>query len=128
MDISTSGVKPNEIVTTIIEKVAPSKITATIDTKEFFVTLLDRASITLDGTSSYSEIESVGNTIVKGKEFECDNVLVKIGNSANASLNAIETIEIYATNSSKLYLYSNPKITITEFYDKASIFKRDLGK
>jgi len=108
-----------------INAIENSGIKGTFDTKDALFTLLDRASINIDGSATHVEIETLGNTSYKGKDFKSDEALVNATNSSNTYINAKKTIDIRAKNSAEVYLYSNPKITITEFFDKASLQKRD---
>ena len=108
-----------------INAIENSGIKGTFDTKDALFTLLDRASINIDGSATHVEIETLGNTSFKGKDFKSDEALVNATNSSNTYINAKKIIDIRAKNSAEVYLYSNPKITITEFFDKASLQKRD---
>ena len=49
-------------------------------------------------------------------------------NSSDIYINASETVDIYARNSSEIYIYANPKIQLIEFFDRASLYKRDVDK
>jgi hypothetical protein len=110
--------------TILINAEENSNIKGTFDTKEAFFTLLDRASINIEGSSDIFEIETLGNTNFKGKDFKSEDAIVNATNSSSTHINAIKTIEIRAKNSAEVYIYSNPKITMTEFFDKASIHKK----
>lgn len=101
-----------------------SDIKGTFDTKEAIFTLLDKASINIDGSTTIFEIETLGNTSFKGKDFKSDKAFVNATNASNTYINVKKTIDIRAKNSAEVYLYSNPKITMTEFFDKASLNKR----
>jgi len=102
-----------------------SNLKGTVDTKEAVLTLLDKASINLEGSTAFFEIETLGNTSFKGKDFKSEKALVNATNSSNTYINTAKAIDIRAKNSAEVYLYSNPKITLTEFFDKASLHKRD---
>ncbi len=101
-------------------------INAIIDTKYININALDRATITMSGTSDTIEIESLGSSSFKGKDFESKNAVVNATHTSDIYINALETIDIFAKNSAEVYIYSNPKMTISEFFDKASIHKREL--
>ncbi len=102
-----------------------SNIKGTFDTKEAVFTLLDKASIDLEGSTTFFEIETLGNTSFKGKDFKSEKAIVNATNSSKTYINAEETIDIRAKNSAEVYLYSNPQITMTEFFDKAALYKRE---
>ena len=116
------GILSNSININAVEN---SDLKGTLDTKDALFTLLDKASINIYGSATNIEIETLGSTVFKGKEFMSDNVLLNASNASNTYINAKETIDLRAKNSAEVYLYSNPKITISEFFDKASLYKRD---
>lgn len=102
-------------------------INAIIDTKSINIHALDRAVIIMSGTSDAIEIVSLGNSSFKGKDFESKNAIVNAIHTSDIYINALDTIDISAKNSAEVYIYSNPKMTISEFFDKASIHKRELN-
>lgn len=102
-------------------------IKAIIDTKSININALDRATIIMNGTSDAIEIASFGNSSFKGKDFESKNAVVNAIHTSDIYINALDTLDISAKNSAEIHIYSNPKITISEFFDKASIHKRELN-
>ncbi|SNR77358.1 GIN domain-containing protein [Lutibacter flavus] len=105
-----------------------STIKGTIDSKEAVFNLIDRAIVSIDGSSNIFEVETLGNSSLKGKDFFAKDVIINASNSSDAYINATDTIDIYAKNSTEVYLYSNPKITLSEFFDKATLSKKELDK
>ncbi len=103
-----------------------SAIKGTFDSKEAIFTLLDKSTVNINGSTTHFEIETLGNTSFKGKEFKTNNAILNATNSSETYINATENIDIRAKNSAEVYLYSNPKITLTEFFDKASLNKKEL--
>jgi len=101
-------------------------IKAVIDTKYINISALDRAAITMNGTCDELEIESLGNSTFKGKNFEAKNAVINATHTSDIYVNALDNLDIYAKNSSEVYIYSNPKMTISEFFDKASLHKREI--
>lgn len=108
----------------IVNALESSDIKGNFASTEAFFTLLDKSSMDIEGSASTFEIETLGNTSFKGKDFKADNVLVNATNDSKTYINAKKNIDIRAKNSAEVYLYSNPKITLTEFFDKASLFKK----
>tara|TARA_R110001583_G_scaffold43034_1_gene136796 strand:+ start:146 stop:976 length:831 start_codon:yes stop_codon:yes gene_type:complete len=109
----------------ILRSEEASVIKGTIDAKETLVTTLDKSTIDIQGSTDDFNIETLGNSTFKGKDFTAKYVLINATNSSDAYLKATETIDIYAKNASEVYIYSNPTITVTEFFDKASIYKKE---
>lgn len=101
-------------------------LTVTIDAKETTVAGLDNANATLKGTTNSLEIEFSGDTSYKGKDFIAANAIVKSNNNAKLYVHVTKELSLHANNSSEVHLYSNPAITLHEFYDKALIRKREL--
>ncbi|MDP3313137.1 GIN domain-containing protein [Lutibacter sp.] len=102
-----------------------SDIKATIDTKSIDIKTLDKSSVTLTGSSVNTDIQTYGGSTLKSKDFKSKSVGIKSNNNSNAYINATETLRIFARNSSEIFIYSNPKITISEFFDKSSLHKRE---
>lgn len=101
-----------------------STVKATIDTDFMNVNCLDRSSITMEGTCDTFEIESMGNSAFKGRAFVTQTAMVNAAHSSDVYVNAVKNIDLQVKNSAEVYLYSDPKITISEFFDKASLYKR----
>ena len=101
-----------------------SNINGIIDTKNMVIHTLDRASVNLSGNTSSLEIETLHNSSFKGKDFKSVTAAVNTSNNSIAYINATETVDLSIKNSGEVYLFSNPKITLNEFFDKAGLFKR----
>jgi hypothetical protein len=86
--------------------------------------LLDRASVDLSGNTASLELETLHNSAFKGKDFKSTTAVVNTSNNSSAYVNATETVDLSIKNSGEVYLFSNPKITLIEFFDKAGLFKR----
>jgi hypothetical protein len=105
-----------------------SKLKGSINTNILNAHLLDRADINISGTANEIGIETIGNSGFKGNDFKVKKAVVKSMNSSDIYINASETVDIYARNSSEIYIYANPKIQLIEFFDRASLYKRDVDK
>ena len=101
-------------------------IKAVIDTKYININNLDRAAITMSGTCDDLEIESMGSSSFKGKNFQSKNAVINATHTSDIYVNALDNLDIFAKNSSEVYIYSNPKMTISEFFDKASLHKKEI--
>ena len=105
-----------------------SKLKGSINTNNLTAHLLDKADINISGAASEMEIETIGNSEFKGNDFKVKKAIVKSMNSSDIHVNASETVDVYAINSSEVYIYANPKIQLIEFFDKASLYKRETDK
>ncbi len=113
---------------TFINAEESSDIEATIDNQNTVIYSLDRSSVSLEGTTGYLEVETLGNSAFKGEDFISINAMVNATNNTDVYIHATESIDIFAKNSAKVYLYSNPTITLSEFFDKASLHKKEIQK
>lgn len=109
---------------TYITSEESSNLKGIIDTKNMVIKTLDNSSINLSGNTSNFELESLHNSAFRGKDFKSATAVVNTSNNSSAYVNATETADLSIKNSGEVYLFSNPKIILTEFFDKAGLFKR----
>jgi hypothetical protein len=96
-----------------------------IDTKTAIVELLDRSGAGISGSADALELQVSGNSSFKGRTFVAKDVNVQTSNNADAYINTKSELDIYARNASKVYIYNDAKITLHEFFDKATLFKKN---
>ncbi|MHB1146432.1 MAG: GIN domain-containing protein [Lutibacter sp.] len=101
-----------------------SNLKGIIDTKNMVIHTLDKSTVNLSGNTSNFEIETLHNSAFKGKDFKSAIAVVNTSNNSSAYINATETVDLSIKNSGEVYLFSNPKITLVEFFDRAGLFKR----
>lgn len=102
-----------------------SKLDLNLNAKSIRVTTLDKAAITAQGTANLFEIEAQGNSSFKGKTCQVNEAFVNSSNGSDIYVNVLENLSILARNSSEIYIYGNPKITLLEFFDKAILYKKE---
>jgi len=85
--------------------------------------LKDKALLNLEGTVDSLSVHLMGNTNLKGSKYEASSVIAKLEASSKARINALKNLNLYASGSSKTYLYGNPIITISEFLDTSQLHK-----
>ncbi|HKJ06606.1 MAG TPA: DUF2807 domain-containing protein [Flavobacteriaceae bacterium] len=102
-----------------------AKIRGNINTKDASIELLDRSNMDIDGVTNSLTLEANGTSIFKGKSFVSNTSKVTLSNKASTYINTSKNIEILARNNAEVYIYNAPKITLTEFFDKAAIYKRE---
>ena len=110
----------------VIRNEESASIKATINTNSIETTILDRSNLDLTGNTNNLNLEALGNSSFKGKDLETNTTFVNASNNAKAYIQCVESIDISTKNSAEIFIYSNPKITITEFFDKSSIHKKEL--
>ncbi len=101
-----------------------SNLKAIIDTKNMVIHTLDKAVVNITGNAASLQLETLHNSAFKGKDFKTATAEVNTSNNSSAYVNTTDTIDLSIKNSGEVYLFSNPKITLTEFFDKASLLKR----
>jgi hypothetical protein len=109
---------------TYITSEESSNLKGIIDTKNMVIHTLDNAVVNISGNTASFELETLHNSAFKGKDFKAATAKVNASNNSSANINATDTVDLSIKNSGEVYLYSNPKITLTEFFDKAGLFKR----
>jgi hypothetical protein len=109
---------------TYITSEESSNLKGVIDTKNMVIHTLDNSSVNISGNTASFELETIHNSAFKGKDFKSAKAVVNTSNNSTAYINAAETVDLSIKNSGEVYLFSNPKITLTEFFDKAGLFKR----
>lgn len=102
-----------------------SKIDLNLNAKNVRITALDKTSITALGTSNLFEIEAQGNSNFRGKSCQFSEAYVNASNQSKISVNALENLTILVRNSSEIFVYNTPKISLMEFFDKAIIYKKE---
>jgi hypothetical protein len=105
-----------------------SNLKGAIQTNYLTIRLLDKSNINITGSAKDIETESLGNSTFKGSDFKANNAIVKATNNSKIHINALQNIDVYTRNSSEVYIYSNPKIQLIEFFDRATLYKRDADK
>jgi len=102
-----------------------SSIKGTIDAVETIFSLIDKSIVNINGSTNVFQIETLGSSSFKGKDFTAKDVVITASNSSSAYIKATKSIDIYTKNSAEVYLYDNPKITLSEFFDKSSLRKKE---
>lgn len=85
----------------------------------------DTSSLFLEGTTDVFTLEMLGNSNLKGQNFEAREVQATLGASSNAKLMAITQLNLSQSDSSKCFLYGDPKITVAAFSDTSELYKRN---
>lgn len=105
-----------------------TNLKASVNTKECFLNFRDRVSGALTGTTNNLEVETLGSATFKGKDFVSKNSTAKASNNSNIYINTTENLEVFANNASEIFIYNSPKIKLTEFNDKSTLYKREMDR
>lgn len=101
-----------------------SKLDALINSPEAKFDLYQRANADIEGTAQTSFITTDNNAKFNGSNFTTQICNLKSEISSDVYIEAIEDITISASGTSAIYLFGNPKITITNFLDTAKLQKK----
>ncbi len=103
-------------------KTGKSKINLISNTTELFT--LGNSTTELSGNCKDVFITAENKSNVKASKFECDDVIVNASDASDVRVNSKNSLTISAINSSEIYIYSDPTITLEKFTDKAIIRKK----
>ena len=99
-----------------------TKINLTANTAE----LLTQGSSTTEliGECEDMLITAENKSNVKASKLECNTIIANASDAADVHINAKESLTVSAINTSEVYIFNNPKITIETFSDKAILRKK----
>ena len=83
------------------------------------------AELELDGTIQKATLEIKEGAKITAKKAAFSEVDINLSNNADVTINAKETITLYAQDSSVLQVYGDPKIIISGLKNKAKILKKE---
>lgn len=84
------------------------------------------ADAKIEGTLTNLNIRTDNSSNFVGKDLTSNNCELLCEGNSNVSVQVLENITIEASGSSEVYLYGNPKITLTKFVDTAKLYKKEM--
>ncbi|MEO1031284.1 MAG: DUF2807 domain-containing protein [Bacteroidota bacterium] len=109
---------------TKIELSDNSKLDALVNSKVADFDLYQRSDAVIDGSATSALIRIDNSTNFSGPKFDVQKVDAILEGNSDLTIDAIESITIAASGTSKIYLYGSPAITITKFEDTAKLQKK----
>ena len=97
---------------------------ALINSDNFTTDLYQRADAVIEGTCKEALIRTDNSSQFKGKDFTINNCKAICEIGSDAFLEVLTDITLELSGSSAIYLYGNPKITVSKFADSAKLQKR----
>ncbi|PID68513.1 MAG: hypothetical protein CSA39_05000 [Flavobacteriales bacterium] len=82
------------------------------------------STITMSGRNNELYVNAIDKSNLKASELETDDIIVESSSNSDVEINAKKTLLVSAVDSSEIYIYNNPKITIEKFLDKAVLRKK----
>lgn len=101
-----------------------SNLKLNLKTNSFDCFIQNSASVKPVGNCKTININSNDNGDYSGKEMLAESIVLEALDKSEVSVNASKNLEIEAQNDVKVYIYSNPKILLKKFTDKAVLFKK----
>ncbi|MBA6154354.1 GIN domain-containing protein [Gelidibacter maritimus] len=101
------------------------RMEALLNSKSAKIDLYQRANAKLEGTLETTQLRVDNSSSFNGKEFLTDTCDLIADMSSSATIRVNDTITIEATGNSEVYLYNEPKITLTKFTGNSKLQMRD---
>lgn len=102
-----------------------TKLDALVNATEVKMDLYQRANVDIEGVTDSLRIRTDNNAQFNGKNFTTKSCRVVAEMASDVYVEVMETIDIETSGSSEIYLYGEPKITISRFLDTAKLQKKE---
>ena len=103
-----------------------SKTEALINCDSLRVDMYQRAIAKIEGDVDVMKANTINSTNFTGKNLTVTNCDVITEDSSDFSIQVTDDINIESSGNSEVYLYGDPKITLTLFTDSAKLHKKEL--
>ena len=101
------------------------KIEALLNSKSAKIDLYQRANAKFDGTLETTELRVDNSSSFSGKDFLTKTCNLIADLNSSATIRVDDSITIEATGNSEVYLYNEPKITLTKFSGSTKLQMRE---
>lgn len=88
------------------------------------IALKDRASLSIEGNTNNLTATTKGSSDFKGSNLNAKKATIVTKDNTELAIQAFESINIEASNKSKIELYGNAKISLNKFTDTAKLYKK----
>ena len=85
--------------------------------------MYENASAKVEGTADFLMAKLYGNSSLKASELQTSDVLLVTEDSPNAEIRALSNFQLSSRGGSRIKLYGDPKITISDFLDTSRLEK-----
>lgn len=102
-----------------------TKLDALINATQVKMDLYQRANVDIEGVTDSLRIRTDNNAQFNGKNFTSKSCRVVAEMASDVYVEVMEDIDIETSGSSEIYLYGEPKITISRFLDTAKLQKKE---
>lgn len=100
------------------------RLEALVNSPKFSMNLFQRATADIEGTANTTVLRTDNNSKFDGKKFTTKTCNLVAEVDSEVYIEVTDTINISASGSSQVYLYSNPIITMERFIDTVKLQKK----
>lgn len=91
------------------------------------IELRDNADLSMEGSTADMEIEAYGHSKLKAPKLEASIINLKVDEDAVARIQANRKLNLNASGDTKIYLYGDPEIVISQFINTPQLIKKELN-
>ena len=102
-----------------------TKLDALVNATEVKIDLYQRANVDIEGVTDSLRVRTDNNAQFNGKNFTAKSCRVVAEMASDVYVEVMEDIDIETSGSSEIYLYGDPKITISRFLNTAKLQKKE---
>lgn len=103
-----------------------SKLDALINADRMLIDLYQRSDAKVRGNLDKLKVRASNSSNIVGKELVTINCEVLSEDSSDVAVNVSEELFIDVSGSGEVYIYNEPKITLSKFTDTAKLHKKEL--
>ncbi|MDX1364108.1 MAG: DUF2807 domain-containing protein [Arenibacter latericius] len=85
---------------------------------------VNNANAFLEGASAQLQCNLMENSSLKASKLEVDHIVASLDGNSSAEVNATNLLELFASGSSKTYVYGKGEIELQEFLDTSELYRR----
>jgi len=105
-----------------------SKLDALINVDRMLIDLYQRTDAKVRGNLDKLKVRASNSSNLEGKELVSINCEILSEDSSDVAVNVTEELFIDVSGSGEIYIYDNPKITLSKFANTAKLHKKEQRK
>jgi hypothetical protein len=111
-----------------LELAENSNVDALINADTINVDLYQRSDAKIEGIVKHLKVRADNSANFVGKDLTASSCEVLCEDSSDVSVQVTNSLTIEATGSGEVYIYADPKITLSKFTDTAKLYKKEMNK
>lgn len=101
-----------------------SKLNIGLSVDNLILNANQKSAINIEGKADKATITANNFTRIKASNCKIENAEIASDDNATLYVNVLKNVEIKASGKSKIYLFGNAKINLSDFKDNATLYKR----